>query len=82
MDTTTSSPTLTPPDNVASPAHYARWPIEPIRFIMTNKLPYAVGNVIKYVMRYDAKNGLEDLRKARQYIDFLIEEIEKTPKKL
>jgi hypothetical protein len=32
------------------------------------------GNVIKYVARCDAKGGVEDLRKARHYLDKLIEE--------
>jgi hypothetical protein len=44
---------------------------------MTNKLAYAVGNVIKYVCRYDAKCGMEDLMKARNYLDILIEDYKK-----
>lgn len=55
------------------PSHYTKWKIEPITFILQNNLPFGVGNVIKYVMRYKDKNGLEDLRKARRYIDLLIE---------
>ena len=39
---------------------------------MKNNVPYAEGNVIKYVMRFRDKNGLEDLLKARQYLDMLI----------
>jgi hypothetical protein len=66
------------PDNMVeegvSPEHYARWKFEPITFIMENNIPYAVGNVIKYVMRYDSKDGLKDLKKARRYIDMLIEQ--------
>ena len=57
-----------------SPEHYARWAFEPITFIMANNIPYAVGNVIKYVMRYDSKDGLKDLKKAQRYIDMLIEQ--------
>ena len=57
-----------------SPEHYSRWKFEPITFIMENNIPYAVGNVIKYVMRYDSKDGLKDLKKARRYIDMLIEQ--------
>lgn len=34
---------------------------------------FMVGNVIKYVVRFPAKNGVEDLRKARTYLDRLIE---------
>lgn len=59
---------------VYEPHHYAKYEIEPITFIMRNKLPFAVGNVIKYVMRFEDKNGLQDLKKARRYIDMLIEQ--------
>jgi hypothetical protein len=45
-----------------------------IRFCMDNHLSFAQGNVVKYVTRYQQKNGIEDLRKARQYLDRLISE--------
>ena len=68
-------PETTPPyDAVTNPAHYAQHKIQPLQFIMANNLSYCVGNVIKYVCRYNKKAGLEDLRKAREYIDILIEE--------
>lgn len=38
---------------------------------------FCAGNVIKYVGRYDKKNGLDDLYKARWYLERLIEEKEK-----
>lgn len=60
-------------DKTRSPPHYARMKIQPGYFIMENNLPYDVGNVIKYVCRYDAKNGLEDLEKARGYLDMMID---------
>jgi hypothetical protein len=69
--------TSAPYDTIANPPHYARHAIQPIEFIMTNKLAYAVGNVIKYVCRYDAKGGMEDLMKARNYLDILIEDYKK-----
>ena len=53
--------------------HYKDMPIQPIEFITKNGLGFCVGNVIKYVCRYKAKNGKEDLLKARHYIDLLIE---------
>lgn len=59
-------------DNPISPNHYARFKIQPLDFIMANGLGFCVGNVIKYVCRFDAKNGLEDLKKARSYLDRLI----------
>lgn len=64
-------------DAVFRPAHYARWAIEPITFISANNLDFLTGNVIKYVMRHDAKNGLEDLRKAARYLEILIGHVER-----
>ena len=34
---------------------------------------YCVGNIVKYIWRFPKKNGLEDLQKAREYIDMLID---------
>ena len=53
--------------------HYRNFEIQPIEFIHKNNLSYIQGNVIKYVCRYRDKNGIEDLKKARHYIDMLIE---------
>ena len=53
--------------------HYKRMAIQPFDFIHRNNLSFAVGNIIKYVCRYKDKNGVEDLMKARHYIDMLIE---------
>ena len=53
--------------------HYAVMKIQPIEFILANELGFCEGNVIKYLCRYKRKNGLEDLKKATQYLDFLIE---------
>jgi len=47
--------------------------IQPVEFIERNNLGFCVGNIIKYVCRYKDKNGIEDLKKARHYIDLLIE---------
>ena len=61
------------PDAVVRPAHYTRFAIEPITFITANNLPFIVGNVVKYICRYDAKNGDEDIRKAIRYCEMLLE---------
>lgn len=58
--------------DVINPHHYTRFKIQPIDFIESNRLPYSVGNVIKYVCRYDAKDGIRDLYKARHYLDHMI----------
>jgi hypothetical protein len=53
--------------------HYKKFAIQPIDFIEANGLSYSVGNIIKYCVRYQSKNGVQDLRKARHYLDMLIE---------
>ena len=63
-------------DKVYRPNHYARFEIEPIEFIMRNKLEFWQGNVVKYTLRYDAKDGIEDLKKARRYLDMQIKKME------
>lgn len=63
--------------DVTSPEHYSRWKIQPLEFITANQLGFHVGNIIKYVLRYDAKNGREDLEKARWYLDHMIANYDK-----
>jgi len=53
--------------------HYKNMAIQPIEFTHKNGLNFCQGNIIKYVTRYKHKNGLEDLKKAKHYIDLLIE---------
>lgn len=53
--------------------HYKDLKIQPIEYIMANNLNYCQGNAIKYVTRYKAKNGLEDLKKAIHNIEILIQ---------
>jgi hypothetical protein len=53
-----------------SPDHYKLGDIEVIQ--LTEKLGFCEGNVVKYVCRHKAKNGKEDLLKARWYLDRLI----------
>ncbi len=45
-----------------------------IKAVVKDYDSFNVGNIIKYVMRYQKKNGLEDLKKARTYLDELISE--------
>lgn len=53
--------------------HY-KLPIQPIDFIVKNSIPFREANIIKYVVRYKEKNGIEDLKKARHYLDMIIED--------
>lgn len=52
--------------------HYEQWSIQPVDFIVATLGPsWLVGNVIKYVMRYNEKNGVQDLDKAIHYLEML-----------
>lgn len=53
--------------------HYSKYAIQPTEFIHKNNIPFIEGNIIKYVVRHKDKNGIEDLKKAKHYIDLLIE---------
>lgn len=54
-------------------SHYKEYKIQPIEFIHANNIPYMEANIIKYVVRHRNKNGLEDLKKAKHYLEMLIE---------
>jgi hypothetical protein len=53
--------------------HYKEMPIQPIEYIMKNNIGFMEGNAIKYISRWRSKGGIEDLKKARHYLDMLIE---------
>lgn len=65
-------------DNVNKPTHYHKNGIDVIgfseaQFSKEEQKGFHRINAIKYITRYDRKNGVEDLRKAKFYIDKLIE---------
>ena len=53
--------------------HYKDFKIQPIEFITKNKLSFIQGNIIKYVCRFNKKNGNEDIDKAIHYCELLKE---------
>lgn len=53
--------------------HYVNCKIQPVEYIEANNIQFIEGNIIKYVTRHTSKNGVEDLKKARHFIDLLIE---------
>ena len=68
-------------EEVTNPKHYDRvgFGIQPLEYITANELDFLEGNIIKYVSRYPHKGGVNDLLKARTYLEKLIErEVEKT----
>jgi hypothetical protein len=51
-------------------------PIQPVEYILANDIGFCEGNIIKYVTRWQTRGGapnVEDLRKAKHYIELLIE---------
>lgn len=69
-------------DPVNHPAHYTDGGIETIDFIEAKRLGYHLGNVVKYICRAGKKGtnmGLQDLQKARWYLDRAIEKNETNP---
>ena len=57
-----------------SPDYYQKGNIEVTDFIIDQSMSFLEGNVVKYITRYKEKSGIEDLRKARWYLEKLIEE--------
>lgn len=53
--------------------HYEDMAIQPWEIIERNGLDFWEGNVLKYLLRHRAKNGVEDLLKARDYLNHLID---------
>ncbi len=54
-------------------SHYKDMKIQPSKFINDNKLLFAEGNAIKYICRHAHKGEVQDLEKAKHYIDMIIE---------
>ena len=69
---------------IVRPAHYTRFKIEPVTFIMENDLPFHVGNIIKYACRAGHKaygrmskkqSEITDLEKVRRYAEMRINQL-------
>ena len=60
---------------VEHPKHYNKG-IECWDYIISHNMSFLEGNIIKYVTRYKSKNGKEDLLKAKEYLDKLLEQVE------
>jgi hypothetical protein len=69
-------------DNINHPPHYNNSPAQcecgrRIECIdITRHMSFGIGNAIKYLWRYQLKNGIEDLKKARWYLDDSIKQME------
>jgi Protein of unknwon function (DUF3310) len=60
------------PDPVNKPKHYNSHPSGVECITITQHMPFVLGNAMKYIWRADLKNGIEDLKKARWYLDLEI----------
>ena len=59
---------------MSRPNHYENGTeIDVIEFCDVYNLDFTEGNIIKYIVRYKLKNGIEDLEKAKEYLDRLIQ---------
>jgi hypothetical protein len=68
-----SSQTMDANDLQIGGTHYKRCAIQPWDYIAANDLDYFQGTIIKYITRWSAKGGVEDLEKARHFLDKYIE---------
>ena len=60
--------------------HYKKLKIQPVEYILANQLGFCEGAIVKYISRWRDKGGVEDLRKIKQFCEFLIEEeLKNTP---
>jgi hypothetical protein len=62
-----------PYDTQVGGDHYKKMKIQPSEFINKNEMQFAEGNAIKYICRHSSKGRLQDLEKAKHYIDMIIE---------
>jgi hypothetical protein len=54
-------------------SHYKKYQIQPVEFIIKNNIGFVEGNIIKYILRFKEKGGVQDLLKAKHYIELLID---------
>ena len=71
-------------DIIKEPAHYTQYKIEPVTFIMENRLTFEIGNIVKYACRAGDKiypgmdwnqSRITDLEKVRRYAEMEINRI-------
>lgn len=75
LDTVTEdfNPRIKASDLQVGGNHYKQFKIQPAEFCHINKIPYLEATAIKYLCRWKDKGGIQDLEKAKHFIDLLIE---------
>ena len=61
-----------PKEDKIKPSYYHKGKVDTITFCLENKLGFCEGNIVKYIVRYADKNGMEDLLKVREYLNRII----------
>lgn len=56
-------------EQIEHPSHYNQGKIEMWDYAYQHNLDFYEGNIIKYVTRWKYKNGIQDLKKAKMYLD-------------
>ena len=64
---------MTALDNQVGGSHYKSMAIQPIEYIHANNMPFIEASILKYISRWRNKNGIQDLMKAKHFIELLIE---------
>lgn len=57
-------------------SHYKDLAIQPVDYITKNNLGFIEGCVVKYVTRWKHKSSVEDLKKAKHFLEILIQQQE------
>ena len=60
-------------DKQVGGGHYKDCKIQPIEYIMANKMNYCEANIVKYITRHHLKGGEEDIKKVIHYCELLLE---------
>ena len=64
-----------PRDKQVGGDHYSKHTIQPVDIIREYNMDFFEGNALKYLLRYKSKNGVQDLEKAKDYIDMIIDNL-------
>lgn len=62
----------TPLNDQVGGDHYKSLPIQPVEFCHVNGIGFCEGSIVKYVCRHKAKDGLQDLKKAKHFLELLM----------
>ena len=56
---------MKPSEKQVGGSHYKNYKIQPVEFIIKNNIGFVEGNIIKYILRFKEKGGVQDLLKAK-----------------